>query len=321
MKIPKTHLPKRNGFTLVELLVAMSIAVIIMGILVGITNVAMGAWTRGRAEVRAARQAKSMVEAMAKDLETFVVRSGNNFEWLYAKTEATLPGGDNARSSNACELICFSAATDRYKGGAGTTTDLGGDICTASYKLAYQDPIAAQQNNDSAFVFYRQLLDPRPTFDNVLGKTDLRQAFTTAAGANRFENRTTADQNTAMYNFVCENIYQYSITFRVDVSRTVGNVTTIIPVRVTLGQNGQATATEFRVYGDRIVTDAKVGSLNVTAAELAAGRLSGVEIALTVISDKGFEQMKKRNMSDAERAKFLAQNSFQYSKLIEVPGM
>jgi type II secretory pathway pseudopilin PulG len=313
-----------KGFTLIELMVAMGIAIIIMAMLVGITNVAMGAWQRSRAEVRASRQAKAMLDAMAKDFECFVIRSGNINEWLYARTEQTLPGTARDRSTNAAELIFFSAATDRYRGGAGTAADLGGDVCTVSYKLAYQDPLEGLDNANSTFVFYRQLVDPRPTFDTLLGKPDLKTAFTATPGNSLFETRVTAGGPNAgaKYDFVCENVYQYSITFRVDVTTVAGAVTTVRPVRVTLGQN--ATANTFRVYGDRLDTDAAVagGQMTATNAEVRTGKLTGAEISITVLSDFGLNQLKTRNFANpAAKAKFLAEHSYEFSKSVDLPGM
>ena len=305
-------------------MVAMGIAIIIMAMLVGITNVAMGAWQRSRAEVRASRQAKAMLDAMAKDFECFVIRSGNINEWLYARTEQTLPGTARDRSTNAAELIFFSAATDRYRGGAGTAADLGGDVCTVSYKLAYQDPLEGLDNANSTFVFYRQLVDPRPTFDTLLGKPDLKTAFTATPGNSLFETRVTAGGPNAgaKYDFVCENVYQYSITFRVDVTTVAGAVTTVRPVRVTLGQN--ATANTFRVYGDRLDTDAAVagGQMTATNAEVRTGKLTGAEISITVLSDFGLNQLKTRNFANpAAKAKFLAEHSYEFSKSVDLPGM
>lgn len=305
-------------------MVAMGIAIIIMAMLVGITNVAMGAWQRSRAEVRASRQAKAMLDAMAKDFECFVIRSGNINEWLYARTEQTLPGTARDRSTNAAELIFFSAATDRYRGGAGTVADLGGDVCTVSYKLAYQDPLEGLDNANSTFVFYRQLVDPRPTFDTLLGKPDLKMAFTATPGNSLFETRVTAGGPNAgaKYDFVCENVYQYSITFRVDVTTVAGAVTTVRPVRVTLGQN--ATANTFRVYGDRLDTDAAVagGQMTATNAEIRTGKLTGAEISITVLSDFGLNQLKTRNFANpAAKAKFLAEHSYEFSKSVDLPGM
>lgn len=317
---------EKRGFTLIELMVAMGIAILIMAILVGITNLAMGAWQRSRAEVRASRQAKTMLDAMAKDLECFVMRPGNVNEWLSASTESKLPGsdkGDNIISTNAAEFLFFTAASDRYRGGAGTAADLGGDVCTVSYKLAYKDPLQGLDNNNSnnsTFVFYRQLVDPRPTFDTLLGKPDLRGAFKASAGNNRFENQATAGANNtdAKYNFMCENVYQYSITFLVDVTTVVSGSNLVSPVRVTLGQH--ANAKDFRLFGDRIEA---LDPNDKPIPSISSGRLRGVEISITVLSDFGINQLKQRPpfSSPEAKAQFLAQHSYEFSKTVDLPGM
>ena len=88
MKTPASF-PNRKGFTLMELMVAMAITVIIVTVLVSITSIAIETWNRSRSELRAARQAKSMVDTLARDFEAMVTRpggkdpvSGKSFEWL-----------------------------------------------------------------------------------------------------------------------------------------------------------------------------------------------------------------------------------------------
>ena len=317
------QLSAKKGFTLVELMVAMGIAIIIMSMLVGITNVAMGAWQRSRAEVRASRQAKAMLDVMARDLESIVIRTGNINEWLYCKTEANLPGTEREKSTNAAELIFFTSATDRYQGALGTDKDLGGDVCGVSYKLAFQDPLDGSDASTATFVFYRQLVNPKPTFDSLLAKEDLKQAFNAVAGTERYESATSTNDDTrSQYNFVCENVYQYSITFRVDVSdaATVGSV--VKPVRVTLGESG--TANEFRIYGDRLDTDGSPasGAMSVTADQIKSGKVTGCEISITVLSDTGINQLKTRTFTDDQaKAKFLQEHSYEFTKSVDLPGL
>ena len=125
----KTHSqPSRKGFTLVELLVAMAITSIIVVVLISVTSMALDTWNRSRSELRAARQGKALIDTMARDFESMVVRSGNNFEWLYANVAIPATGPNGNLSPNASELIFFNGATDRYNGGVGTPTDLGGDV-------------------------------------------------------------------------------------------------------------------------------------------------------------------------------------------------
>jgi prepilin-type N-terminal cleavage/methylation domain-containing protein len=313
MKTPQ--FPKRKGgFTLIELMVAMAITTVIVTVLVAFTGIALDAWQRGRAEIRASRQAKSMLDTMAKDFESFVSRRGNNFEWLYAKVSDELPGPSSNQSSNAASLIMFTAATDRYLGDIGGQKDLGGDVSCVAYKLEYQDPISGKDNNDNndanTFVFYRKLVDPKDTFDKLLGQADLEGAFQGFSAELKKPE-----------NFVCENIYQFTLTFHVDVTQQTGNTTTTVPVRVTLGDTGAGK--ELRMRGDGITTDANPGSLKpqVSSDELKAGRLTGVEIGVTVLSDAAVIRLGAGNLDQKVREKILAQESFQFSRTVELPGM
>jgi prepilin-type N-terminal cleavage/methylation domain-containing protein len=311
----KTRLsPKRpGGFTLIELMVAMAITTVIVTVLVSITGVALDTWQRGRAEIRASRQAKSMLDTMAKDFESMVSRRGNSFEWLYSKVDTDLPGSTANTSSNAADLIFFTAATDRYLGQIGTDQDAGGDVSCVSYKLEYQDPVkGTDDENSSTFVFYRLLVDPDDTFKDLLGQTDLKAAFSSYD-----------DKVKEVQNFVCENIYQFTLTYQVEVTQAgSGNSgSTVVPVRVTLGED--AAGTEMRLRGNGLETDASVGSLQppVSLDELKAGRLKGVEIGITVLSDAAVIRLNTQGLKDEVREKILAQESFQYSRTVELPGM
>ena len=305
---------RSGGFTLIELMVAMAITTIIVTVLVSITGIALDSWQRGRAEIRASRQAKSMLDTMAKDFESLVSRRGNNFEWLYAKVTDNLPGPSANQSSNAADLIFFTAATDRYLGQIGTESDLGGDVSCVAYKLMYQDPVTGEEDtksDSSTFVFYRYLLDPKETFDDLLGHEDLQDAFSSKD-----------DKIKEPENFVCENIYQFTLTFQVEVTQQqTGGTTTTVPVRVTLGENGAGK--ELRLMGNGITTDAAGGNLkpSVSEDELKAGRLTAVEIGVTVLSDSAVIRLNNSALPDDAREKILAQESFQYSRTVELPGM
>lgn len=304
----KTLFPSRlrRGFTLLELMVAMAITTIIVTVLVGVTSVALDAWSRSRAEVRASRQAKSMVDTMARDFEAMVTRKGNTFEWLYAAVDTT---GDKLVSSNAANLIFFTAATDRYNGQINTTDDKGGDVSCVSYRLRYQDPIGASTNTEFAtFALYRLLVNPDQTFATILGKPDLKAAFGSF------------DPNvTNVENFVCENVYQFTTTFYVEISRTVGGRTTKVLVPVPLGASAGQTR-QLQVQGTGILIAA--APTGATLDEIKAGRIAAVEVSLTVLSDFGVNRSKVQTFkTDLERAKFFGSNSFHYSKRVEIPGL
>ena len=313
----KTHSSKssRRGFTLVELLVAMAITTIIILVLVGVTSVAIDTWKRSRAEVRAASQGKAMVDSMARDLEAMVVRTGNSYQWLYAETPSTMPaisgtgGGGKEQSSNALDLEFFTAVTDRYDGGIGTSADKGGDISGVGYKLVYEDPLnsSSTSSNYGTFALHRVLVNPDETYSKLLGQTP--DKFHTAFQA--FDSGSKAAES-----FVCENVYQFTVTFLVEISRTSGTTTTKLVVPVTMGSQF---IDSLQVNGDKIVTN---GSVNgASTDEISAGRIVGAQISLTVITDFGLEQLRARSFAnDTDRAKFFAKNSFEYSKLVNLPG-
>jgi prepilin-type N-terminal cleavage/methylation domain-containing protein len=291
----KTHSqPSRKGFTLVELLVAMAITSIIVVVLISVTSMALDTWNRSRSELRAARQGKALIDTMARDFESMVVRSGNNFEWLYANVAIPANGPNGNLSPNASELIFFNGATDRYNGGVGTSTDLGGDVSCVGYKLAYQDPISAAGTADTmTFALYRKLVDPNVTFTSLLGQANLQTAYAgIAAGVNATE---------SLQNFVCENIYQFTLTFHVD----TGAANTV-PVVMN-------SSNPMRIAGNQLTMN---GAINTAA------KVKSVSISITVLSDFGLQQMKKRPFaSSAEKAAFIAKNSYEYSKLVSVPSM
>lgn len=312
----KTHSSKssRRGFTLVELLVAMAITTVIILVLVGVTSVAIDTWKRSRSEVRAASQGKAMIDSMARDLEAMVVRTGNSYQWLYAETPSTMPavsgtnGGSKEASTNALNLEFFTSVTDRYDGGIGTTDDKGGDISGVGYKLVYEDPLSSSSSsNYGTFALHRILVNPDDTYAKLLGKTETE--FHTA-----FQTFDSSSKSTE--SFICENVYQFTVTFLVEISRTSGTTTTKLIVPVPMGDKF---INSLQVNGDKIVTAGSVKG--ATTDEINAGRIVGAQLSLTVITDFGLEQLRARSFAnDTDRAKFFAKNSFEYSKMINLPG-
>lgn len=306
MKTPFKN--SQRGFTLIELLVAMAITTVIITVLVSVTAMALDTWNRSRAEIRAARQAKSMIDSMARDFESFVSRKGNTFEWLYAKSNPSLDGPKGTASPNAIDLVFFSAATDRYNGKIGTATDLGGDVSTIGYKLTYKDPIAEAANDEyKTFVLYRKIVDPKQTFDTILGQAAIKVPFDAAGG-------TAIDKKE---NFICENVYQFTVTFHVNSTTAAGLRSVTVPLGKSINM-----VEEFKITGSGInTTFAPPAAAGVTNAELKAGRLSAAEISITVISDFGLQQMRKRSdLTGTKLAEFIAKNSYQYSKVVQLPG-
>jgi hypothetical protein len=245
---------------------------------------------------------------MARDLEALVTRRGNSSEWLSAVTDESVTGtnGDNLSSTNAAKLIFFTAATDRYNGNVGIQgKDEGGDVSCVAYQLDYKAPITTGPAGFETFVLSRLLVDPKPTFEKLLGVANKNNPLASVF-SNEFPSLEVSDSR----NFVSENIYQFTITFHVQAFDTsTPPVMTTVPV--TLGSK----TTTFRILGTEIVTTPENTSIT-------SGRVTAVEISTTVISDFGLEQMRRRKgITDTEKAELLAKNSYQYTKLVQLPSM
>jgi len=290
----KIHTQKPlRAFTLVELMVAMAITSIIVTLLISITNISLSTWNRSRAEVRAARQAQAMTEIMARDFEAMVVRAGNEFEWFMARSGGASIGPSSNVSPNSAEIILFTAATDRYEGGIGTAEDLGGDISAVRYSLDFNDPINPTATNSpfSTFVLSRRLINPRETFDDLLGRENLETAFSTLPVP-------TTEESQAF--FVCENIYQFSLTIHFDSEGSNASVTLL----------QESPGSLLRVFGNRVELTPEDSSIS------RGSRITAVEISITVLSDNAINALRGNATIPRE---FITENSFHYSKLIEVP--
>lgn len=292
--------PRKNGFTLVELLVALGVTAIIVSMLVTITATALDGYSTSRSQVKAAREAKAAFDQVARDLESLVVRSGNDFDWLWVSTESTNPGPANNTSPNASRAVFFTAATDRYDGALNTATDLGGDVSTVGYRLLYRDPITNSENPDFAtFVLYRNLINPDLTFQNLLGQPDLRAAYQGQAG-----NESNSE------NFVCENIFEFSLSFVIEF--TVGNITQTERVLVA-SAGGASAVNDFRIRGNGILAD------NNPATAYANGRVVAADLSITVINDSALEILRNGSLQEANRIRLIEKNSYYFAKTILLP--
>jgi type II secretory pathway pseudopilin PulG len=299
-----SSLKNHSGFTLVELLVAMMITIVLLGVLVYLTAISMDTYRDSRNEVRASRQAKEALETISKDLESMVSRrDGNTYEWLYAGVEPRgLEGPDGREITNASQLIFFTGATDRYNGKIGTADDKGGDVSAVTYRLVYRDQIGNTDSDEFAvFSLYRHLLNPDEAFD-LLAVDDLK---TTSSNVFNDTKDLTAE------NFLVENIYEFTFTMLVEYTETSGGSTVTRIERVSLMQDAAASGgfQEFRLKGNAI-------ELTPAKAELANGRILGAEVSITVLTDRGITLAKRSGLPVEELVK---KHSYHFTKSIITP--
>lgn len=301
----------KSGFTLVELLVAMAITIVLLGVLVYMTGISMDTYRDSRNEVRASRQAKEAISTIAKDFESMVLRKdGNDYEWLYAGEEtSSLQGPSGKEIPNTSHLIFFTGATDRYNGDIGGADDEGGDVSAVSYRLVYRDQIADTDDETHAvFSLYRHLINPDEAFEHLLAVEDLEQEYT-----GQFND----SEDLKAENFLVENIYEFSVTFLIEVA--VDNAGTQIThtVRATMSPGNMMD--EFRVTGSGIEYDGDINfpsGSGLTKEQIESGSIVGVDISITVLSDQGLTLAKRSGIS---RTELISKHGYQYTKSITTP--
>ncbi len=295
---------QKRGFSLLELLVAMTVTTLIVGSLISITSIAMDTWNRSRSELRASRQAKAMVDTLARDLESLVTRRDNTLsEWLSAEAKSS---GTN---TSAVNLYFYTAAADRYSGNIGGSSGNEGDVSCVGYQLEERDPFRDGGSGAfDTFVLGRHLVNPDVTFTSLLGKPE----NDSDPGLNVLFQNQFGSEMTKTDAFVCENIFQFSITFNVQTIVSGANVNQFVTI-------GPASSSDknLRITGQGITTKS-AGAPDPTVP-LTNGKITSIGISLSVLSDPGVEQLR-RDRSKASDAKWLAKNSYQYSKLVQLPG-
>jgi len=311
--------PRRvaKGFTLAELIVAMAVTLVLVLLTLTITGTAMDAWRAARTEIRAAGQAKIMLNAIGRDLESLVSRIGNNQnQWLVATTNPGNLGPQSAPSPNASRLVFFTSASDRYGGNAGSqerlgadnnanrNADLGGDISAVSYQLDFVDPVwGAPAPAFSTFVMYRNLMNPDQTYQNrVIGAPNLLQAFDAAAGPNE------------LADLICENVYEFTATFVINYRDAAGVPRNVRMPVMSSAIGGDEIKRSFGITGSGLAPDLRTGTV------FAGGRIVSVDLSITVLSDEGISILKRTPFrSEQEKARFLEMHSYRYSRSVVIP--
>ncbi len=292
----------QKGFTLIELLISMTITLVIVGLLMGMTKMAVGAWQTTHAKARASRLAQEVFDSVGKDLEGIVIRTGNNYEWLLiqdSENTGTENGPDGAKEiPNPIEISFFSAVTDRYNGQINVDgVDLGGDISMVRYRLIHQDQIEA--NGDKpVFSLYRERIEPNIAFNELLAQPTLDGIKSSATIVDR-------------ENFLAENIFDFTLSFNFEFTLNTGAKEYR---RVVVQSNG--TSKKLSIKGNQVLVNDTV----LTIPNASSARLAGADISILVLSDSGMNSLDKKPISSAEDlAKFLLKNGHHYSKSVILP--
>ena len=315
-----------RGFTLIELMTAMAITGMLVLVIMQLTNQGIDMWRAVSEDVSTSARSRAALQTISHDFESFQMRGyDNKFQWLFAKGDETMdnvPKGLEIPRSAQC--VFFACAPDRnpsvssstslrknYREARAHNRDTQGDVNAIGYRLMYRDQILNLPGSDSneigvypLFSLYRQVVPPRPTFEELIGKENLESAYSRFA-----EN----DEQ----NFLCENILEMNISFNIryasgEADAREGRVkyeTVTVPV---IASNSKTN--RIPVYGDRIIA----GSTTYENA-----RIDSAMISISVLTEEGVamvEQIRQgRRRAPKRIADFFAKYTRSYSRVVALP--
>ena len=294
-----THSRSLKGFTLIELLISMTITLVIVGLLLGMTKMAVTAWRSASAKTRSSNIAQEVFDTVGRDLEGLVIRSGNNFEWFSIEEGGgELGPSDESKIPNPLQITFFSAVTDRYNGQINTDDDEGGDVSTIRYRLVYQDQIE-EGGDEKVYALYRERIDPDETFETYLAGDNI-------GAIGNF------DDTIERTNFLAENIVDFTLSFNFEYTKDDSSKGYL---RQVISSDG--VGNDLSIKGNSVL----VGG-NEIAIPSGGGspRLVGIDISALVISDGGMNALETTSIkSDTEFSEFLNEHGTHYSKSVIIP--
>ncbi len=324
MKLGKQHI--HHGFTLIELMTAMAITGMLVVVIMQLTNQSVDLWRAVNEDVSTSSRARVALQTISRDFESFQMRGHDNkYQWLFAKADESMenvPKGLKIPRSAQC--VFFACAPDRnpsvssdtalrknYREARAHNRETQGDVNAIGYRLMFRDQILNMPGADSAepgvfplFSLYRQVVQTRSAFEQLLGKENLEAAYS------RFEQD---DEK----NFLCENIMEMNVTFNIryasgDADAEEGRIEYEM-VSVPIISSHRRTS-KVEVYGDRIVAGG-------TTYENA--RIDSAMVSMTVLTEEGValvEQIRKgRRRAPKKMADFFAKYTRSFSRLVSLP--
>lgn len=316
----------RRGFTLIELMTAMAITGMLVVVIMQLTNQSIDLWRAVSEDVSTSSRSRAALQTLSRDFESFQMRGyDNKYQWLFAKADETMdnvPKGLKIPRSAQC--VFFACAPDRnpsvssstslrknYREARAHNRDTQGDVNAIGYRLMFRDQILNMpgvDGNDKGvyplFSLYRQVVPPRQTFEQLLGKDNLESAYV------RFEQD---DEK----NFLCENILELNITFTIRYAASKADAEEgrvdydVVSVPIVASHRR---TNKVAVYGDRIVAGG-------TTYENA--RIESATISITVLTEEGaamVEQIRQgRRRAPKKIVDFFAKYTRSYSRLVSLP--
>lgn len=343
----------RKGFTLVELLVAMAITAIIVGVILKLTITGVSLWKSVNDDVTTASSARIALQTLASDLESYQMKSGpNEYEWFVAckdsdAEQAVAKGKKKSRQKPAAlsyvpdssRVVFFSCAPDRnpavssdpvsrkgYRVDLSTSQDANdepyrGDVSVIGYRLEYKDHILNKSASDDAegvfpvFALYRHVVSPSRTYEKAMLQENLYRAFLQLS-------------DDAEQDIICDNVVEMNLSVNIEYMEsepkkgkqaqkrleTVTVITTSGGAKNDDKKRASFKENEVKVKGNDVLANGKV---------YTGGRIVSANITVTVLTEEGVamvENMRKGLVPiPPPPVEFFARYSRQFSTSVALP--
>ena len=254
-----------KGFTLLELLVASSITMLLVGLLLAATQGVSTTYTRSQESVTRRGSAAVALDQLVQDLESYVIPNFPNGEAIQITPETV---GD---SSNTIWLTLMSTAQEKDNSDPAADKNFTGATRAITYRLARQDTIDASGSGpDQPYAIYRSISSARHAFANVTATSTNMQA---QYWSNIAPNPSPAPTKpTDIGNFLAENVVAFTVRF--------------------LNKDGTWTSPSDNI---RIGRD----GTTINGIQVAGGFIRA-QVSITVISSAGAQRLKDGVLSLAE---------------------
>ncbi|MCB1121017.1 MAG: type II secretion system GspH family protein [Verrucomicrobiae bacterium] len=186
----QTRTSSRSGFTILELLVAASVSVILLGLFLSVATNILDAWGSSRDSLSSNSTARIVLDTLASDLESVVLRNGdgvwlacdlleiknNSGRWESAQYEK--PTGTQSLQIDF-ENPALTANDYRF-GVAGSwirffaspidasSTENGGDINAVAYQLIRRKPHSQASEAEESYNLYRSIVRADYTLEEAI---------------------------------------------------------------------------------------------------------------------------------------------------------
>ncbi len=248
-----------NAFTLLEVLVASTVMVILVGIVAYIAGSVMNSWNRSSGRLSANAEARLALDLIAQDLETAVLRK-NGQQWLRVEDANPMNIG-GPYSSDSVNLKLFASALDRQAGDG---------ICAIAYALAYKE---SYPGGPATYALYRRVIDPQDTLNDYLSSR-FDDPNSSAQGSLASPGRLTADWDIDLTNVLAGSIIS-------DQNYLTSN---IVEFKILIYDASEETPKNGDIVDYTITSDYRYGGSDSNAG---ANTPIYADIILTTVTDQG----------------------------------